>query len=93
LLNRIAINNGGPPVRPGICGDALYSAIVQFEGKHLGGQRNGYVDPGGAMLKLLLLSDAAVSLSILTCVRKQVNRAIRISLRKQAIIESDGKPV
>jgi hypothetical protein len=59
LLNRIAVNNGGTagslnaPIRPGICGDALYSAIVQFENKHLGGQRNGYVDPGGAMLKRL----------------------------------------
>jgi len=57
LLNRIAADNGGAagslnaPIRPGVCGDALYAAIVQFETKHFPRQSNGYVDPGGAMLK------------------------------------------
>jgi hypothetical protein len=57
LLNRIAVNNGGAggslkaPIREGTCGDALYAAIQQFEAKHFPRQRNGYVDPGGAMLK------------------------------------------
>jgi hypothetical protein len=59
LLNHIAVDNGGAagnlkaPIRQGLCGDALYAAILQFEARHFQGQRNGFVDPGGALLKRL----------------------------------------
>src|SRR4051812_6651529 len=57
LLNRIPITNGGSAdglrnqVRSGLCGDELYRAISTFEEKHFPGQRRGYVDPAGPMLK------------------------------------------
>jgi hypothetical protein len=57
LLNRISVTNGGPAVRliksvvSGKCSDELYHAISSFEDWHFRGQRSGYVDPGGAMLK------------------------------------------
>src|SRR5262245_2706003 len=57
LLNRIAANDGGGggilggPIVAGISSDALYRAIAQFEDRHFPGQRSGFVDPGGAMLK------------------------------------------
>jgi hypothetical protein len=57
LLNRIPVIQGGAggalkgPVVPGMCSDALYRAISQFEDKYFPGQRSGFVDPGGAMLK------------------------------------------
>jgi len=59
LLNRMAVNNGGAAgslnarIRQGICGDDLYAAIVRFEARHFPKQRNGFVEPGGAMLKRL----------------------------------------
>src|SRR5262245_51941030 len=57
LLNRISVDAGGAagrlskPVISGICSDELYRAISIFEDKYWPGQRSGYVDPGGAMLK------------------------------------------
>jgi hypothetical protein len=57
LLNRISVGAGGSsgslskPVIAGICSDELYRAISTFEDKYFPGQRSGYVDPGGAMLK------------------------------------------
>jgi hypothetical protein len=57
LLNNISPADGGAgaslskSVRSGICSDELYRAISTFEDKQFPGQRNGYVDPGGAMLK------------------------------------------
>src|SRR5258706_3853035 len=57
LLNRIPVAAGGAagslskPVISGICGDELYRAISAFEDKYFPGQRSGYLDPAGAMLK------------------------------------------
>ncbi len=57
LLNRIPVAAGGAagslskPVISGICGDELYRAISTFEDKYFPGQRSGYLDPAGAMLK------------------------------------------
>lgn len=57
LLNRIPVAKGGAggslkgPVVSGICSDALYHAISQFEDKYFPRQRHGFVDPGGPMLK------------------------------------------
>ena len=58
LLNRIPVGQGGAGgsitgrVISGFSSDALYKAISQFEDKQFPGQRNGFVDPGSAMLKL-----------------------------------------
>lgn len=57
LLNRIPVNQGGAggtlpkPIHNGTCSPALYRAISQFEDKYFPGQRRGFVEPGGAMLK------------------------------------------
>lgn len=57
LLNRIPVADGGTggslggPIKRGMASDALYRAIVAFEDKHFPGQRSGFVDPDGAMLK------------------------------------------
>jgi hypothetical protein len=57
LLNRIPIASGGAggalkgPIKSGVCSDDLYRAISKFEDKYFPGQRSGFVDPGGAMLK------------------------------------------
>jgi hypothetical protein len=57
LLNRIPVATGGAagslskPVISGICGDELYRAISTFEDKYFPGQRSGYLDSAGAMLK------------------------------------------
>ena len=59
LLNRIPVAAGGAagslskPVISGICSDELYRAISTFEDKHFPGERKGYVDPAGAILKLM----------------------------------------
>ena len=59
LLNGISVGDGGAAgalngtIVAGICGDALYAAISQFENKHFPRQGSGYVDPGGAMLRLM----------------------------------------
>jgi hypothetical protein len=67
LLNRIPVADGGPAVQlskhvvSGICSDELYRAISNFEDKHFRGQRSGYVDPDGAMLRRMeLLAAGAV---------------------------------
>jgi len=57
LLNNISPADGGAAaslsksVRSGICSDELYRAISTFEDKQFPGQRDGFVDPSGAMLK------------------------------------------
>jgi hypothetical protein len=57
LLNIVSISDGGSGGRlgnkvfSGVCSHELYRAISTFEDKHFPGQRSGYVDPGGAMLK------------------------------------------
>src|SRR5262249_31304125 len=57
LLNRIKYSSGGAggsldtKVINGICGAALYSAISRFEDKWFPGQRSGFVDPNGRMLR------------------------------------------
>ena len=57
LLNRISVADGGAGgglggrIVAGICDDALYGAISQFEDKYFPGQHSGFLDPGGAMLK------------------------------------------
>jgi hypothetical protein len=57
LLNRIPVNDGGAGgslngrIVSGRSSDALYGAISQFEDKHFPGQRSGFVDPAGLMLK------------------------------------------
>jgi hypothetical protein len=57
LLNRIPVNDGGAGgslngrIVSGLSSDALYGAISQFEDKHFPGQRSGFVDPAGLMLK------------------------------------------
>jgi hypothetical protein len=59
LLKSIPVSQGGAGgnitgrVISGFSSDALYKAISRFEDKHFPGQRNGFVDPGGAMLKLM----------------------------------------
>lgn len=59
LLNSIPVSQGGAGgsitgrVKPGFCDDALYQAISRFEDKYFPGQQNGFVDPGGAMPKLM----------------------------------------
>ncbi|HKU97440.1 MAG TPA: hypothetical protein VJR58_19285 [Vineibacter sp.] len=63
LLNRIAVNDGGTGgglngniggrIVAGMASDALYRAIMTFEDKHFPGQRSGFVDPAGGMLKRL----------------------------------------
>jgi hypothetical protein len=57
LLNRISVADGGAGgglggrVVAGIAGDALYNAIRRFEDKYFPGQRSGFLDPGGPMLR------------------------------------------
>lgn len=61
LLNRIPPAEGGAGgglngniagrMVAGMSSDALYRAISAFEDKHFPGQRSGFVDPGGRMLK------------------------------------------
>jgi hypothetical protein len=61
LLNRIPANDGGTGggldgniggrVVAGMASDALYRAISTFEDRHFPGQRSGYVDPAGLMLR------------------------------------------
>ncbi len=61
LLNRIPVNDGGTGgglngniggrIVAGMASDALYGAIIKFEDKHFPGQRSGFVDPTGRMLK------------------------------------------
>jgi hypothetical protein len=57
LLNRIPVADGGAGgglggrVVAGIAGDALYNAIRRFEDKYFPGQRSGFLDPGGPMLR------------------------------------------
>ena len=57
LLNRIPVSGGGAGggitgrVVSGLSSRDLYLAISRFEDKHFPGQRGGFVDPGGAMLK------------------------------------------
>src|SRR5260370_2669354 len=57
LLNGIPVGKGGAGgslkghIVSGICSDALYHAISQFEDKYFPRQRQGFVDPGGPMLK------------------------------------------
>ncbi len=59
LLNKIPAMSGGtggslnPRVIAGIASDELFRAILSFEEKHFPGQRSGFVDPGGLMLKRL----------------------------------------
>jgi hypothetical protein len=59
LLNRIPAPDGGAGgslggrIVAGISSDGLYKAIVGFESKYFPGQRKGFVDPGGPMLKRL----------------------------------------
>jgi hypothetical protein len=56
LLNRIPVANGGAGgglkghIVSGICSDALYRAISQFEDKFFPGRRQGFLDPDGPML-------------------------------------------
>jgi hypothetical protein len=57
LLNQTPAVDGGAGgtlqgrIVSGICSDELYRAISRFEDKYWPGQRNGYLDPGGPMLK------------------------------------------
>ena len=57
LLNRIPVAQGGAGgklngrIIAGICNDDLYRAILQFEDKYFPGQRSGFIDPDGAILK------------------------------------------
>jgi hypothetical protein len=63
LLNQIALQDGGSEgtldgrikgrMVAGMASDALYSAISRFEDVHFPGQRSGFVDPGGRMLRLM----------------------------------------
>jgi hypothetical protein len=59
LLNGIPVSEGGAGgsitgrVIDGMANDALYRALVRFEDRHFPGQRSGFVDPGGRMLKLM----------------------------------------
>lgn len=73
LLNRIPASGGGAGgslngniagrMVAGMASDELYAAILRFEDKHFPGQRSGFVDPGGAMLKRMqeLAARAAVA--------------------------------
>src|SRR5262245_64898777 len=64
LLNRIPARDGGTEGNlggrtiGGIASDALYQAISRFEDLHVPGQRSGFVDPGGAMLRRMETLDA-----------------------------------
>ncbi len=58
LLSRIPAAEGGAGdsligsrIVNGMASAALYGAITHFEDTHFPGQRSGFVDPGGAMLK------------------------------------------
>ena len=57
LLNGIRTRDGGAGGAidarfiNGIAGDSLYRAISRFEDQYFPGQRSGFVDPAGAMLK------------------------------------------
>lgn len=57
LLNRIPISDGGAGgtltgrIVSGMSSEDLYRAITRFEDKYFPGQRRGFVEPGGAMLK------------------------------------------
>src|SRR5215471_15384176 len=57
LLNHIPAANGGAGgklngrIIVGISSQALSQAISHFEDRNFPGQRSGFVDPGGAMLK------------------------------------------
>ncbi len=61
LLNRIPAGDGGAGgglngniagrMVAGMASETLYAAILRFEDKHFPGQRSGFVDPGGAMLR------------------------------------------
>jgi hypothetical protein len=57
LLNRIPVAEGGAGgklnarIIDGMCSDALYRAISQFEDKQFPGQRSGFVDPDGPLLR------------------------------------------
>jgi hypothetical protein len=67
LLNRIPFAEGGAEGRlgthivSGISSDELYRAISAFEDKQFRGQRRGYVDPGGTMLKRMEALAAAAT--------------------------------
>jgi hypothetical protein len=73
LLNQIAMSDGGAEgmldgrirgrMVAGMASDALYAAISRFEDMYFPGQRSGYVDPGGRMLKRMeeLANRAAAS--------------------------------
>ncbi len=50
----------------GMASDGLYRAILRFEDKHFPGQRSGFVDPGGKMLKAMEDKAAAWCKSIPT---------------------------
>jgi hypothetical protein len=57
LLNRIPVGEGGAggslggTVVAGQSSEALYRAIIVFEDRYFPGQRNGFVEPGGPMLR------------------------------------------
>jgi hypothetical protein len=57
LLTRIPVQDGGAggslggPIVAGQSSDALYRAITVFEDRQFPGQRTGFVEPGGAMLR------------------------------------------
>jgi hypothetical protein len=81
LLNRIPVANGGAggslsgsTIKAGVASDALYNAIVRFEDKHFPGQRNGFVEPGGAMLKRMeqLAAQTAAAATTLDILRRNV---------------------
>jgi len=66
LLNRIPAHQGGaggtlkPRLVAGIASDDLFAAILRFEDAHFPGQRSGFVDPSGQMLKRLeVLADSS----------------------------------
>src|ERR1700689_4213435 len=58
LLNSIPVSQGGAggSITGRVIGlfssDAVFNARSRFEDKHFPAQRNGFVEPGGAMLKL-----------------------------------------
>ncbi len=57
LLNRIPASAGGAGgglggrITAGLSSDGLFQAILRFEDRYFPGQRSGFVDPGGAMLR------------------------------------------
>jgi hypothetical protein len=57
LLNRMPIKQGGPEgtlggsTVEGICSDELYGHILYFEGLYFTGPAQGFIEPGGAMLR------------------------------------------